>query len=312
MYPFSEDRDETVAAWGERRLLEAMREWLGRACPPSPRGMGDDAALVPAGANLLTNDCLIHGRHFDDDCLPSDAAAKLVKRGLSDIAAMGGTPQQSVVALLLPGQTRLDWLEAFARAMAATALRYGLELNGGDITETSGVLGGCITVTGTAERPLLRSGARAGDTLWVTGELGASRHGHHLYFHPRLDEGRWLAERPDVRACLDLTDGLAKDLPELLPRGSAAALEVRNFPLRSGPSGPVDWRRAMTDGEDYELLFALDAASNRDAFEREWECAFGTRLTCLGGIIARDGGGHFRDAQSGEELHVDGGYEHLR
>ena len=125
------------------------------------------------------------------------------------------------------------------------------------------VLAASLTLLGRATGPrvVTRTGARRGDALYVTGNLGRSlQSGHHCNFSPRLAEGAWLARQPAVRAMLDVSDGLAKDLHALTPSGAAPALDAAMLPRRRG----ADLRAALTDGEDYELVFAL--AARADAF----------------------------------------------
>lgn len=290
MHPFSDRPEETVAALGERRLIEAVRRWLGRATPPPPAGIGDDCAVLAPTRNargLVTADPVLYRRHFDDSLPPRAVAAKLLKRNLSDIAAMGGQPRSAVVSLALPRTTRLDWLEAFHRGLAATARRYRVAIVGGDIAESDTDLGAFLTLLGVApERPLVRTGAKIGDWIYVTGQLGGSRASHHWRFEPRLAEGAWLAGRADVRAAMDVSDGLAKDLAALTPRGARPAVEIAAMPIRPIARRTADpLRAALTDGEDYELVFALAARADRPAFERAWRRHFRTPLSRLGRFV---------------------------
>jgi thiamine-monophosphate kinase len=309
MPPFTRRRSLSVAALGEERLIAAIRRWLGPASPPSPAGIGDDCAVLPRarGRQLLTVDAVVYGRHFDASVPPAAVGAKLLKRNLSDIAAMGGRPVAAVVALTLDRRVRRDWLEKFYRGLAAEARRHRVAVVGGDVAEAPGVLVASLTLLGAVDgaRAVTRAGARTGDWIYVTGVLGGSvRSGHHLAFVPRLAEGAWLARRPAVRAMMDVSDGLAKDLRALTPRGSRSALEAGLLPRRPG----VSLGSALGEGEDYELVFALAARTDRPAFERAWRRAFPRiRLTRIGRFVpvgplpagALDPGAH-------------GGYEHLR
>jgi len=268
MHPFSKVTAETVSSLGEQKLLLAMRRWLGRSAPIAPAGMGDDCAVLPVPsarrAPLITVDPVIYGEHFDDNVPPREAGAKLLRRNLSDIAAMGGKPTAAVIALALDPHTRLDWLEAFYRGIAAVSRSYAVPIVGGDIATHRGGIVATLTLIGetTCARALTRTGARAGDFIAVTGALGNTlASGHHARFTPRLEEGRWLVRRPEVTAMLDLSDGLAKDIHSLTPRGGTPLLFEEVMPLRKG----ADLRAALTDGEDYELLFTVrgGAASAR-------------------------------------------------
>ena len=284
MHPFTKRVRDSVSALGEEKLIAAIRRWLGRASPRAPFGIGDDCAVVPAGraAQLLTVDPVIYGEHIDDTVPPRWAGEKLFKRNLSDIAAMGGRPRAAVVALALDGHVKLAWLEQFYRGLAAVSRRYRVPIVGGDIAHHRGGIVATLTLVGeaTAGRVVTRTGARTGDWIYVTGALGRSLPtGHHYKFSPRLAEGAWLARRPGVRAMMDVSDGLAKDLHALTPRGAMPALDATTLPRRAG----ADLRAALTDGEDYELVFALASGTDRAALGRAWRRAFPrTRLSCVG------------------------------
>lgn len=304
--PFAQAAADRIDTLGETLLLRTIRDWLGKASPAAPEGIGDDCAVwpqPPAGEQLLfTTDAVVYGKHFDATCPPQLAAAKLLKRNLSDIAAMGGTPHSALLALTLPRNLSLHWLEQFYLGLRDCALHYATPITGGDITEgTNDFFAAHITLVGHAKRPLLRAGAHIGDHLFVTGALGGSIHGHHLHFEPRLEQGRWLAAQPDVRALIDLTDGLAKDLPELLPENTAppavALLELDSLPLSAAANAtanpaaeptkphaattalanplPLPLLAALCDGEDYELLFAVDGRTDPQAFIARWQAHFG-------------------------------------
>lgn len=309
MHPFTSRAADSVAAFGEERLILAIRRWLGATSPRAPFGIGDDCAVLPAprGPQLITVDPVIYGRHFDDHVPARAVGAKLLKRNLSDLAAMGGRPTAAVLALTLDAQTSRRWLEQFYRGLAAAARTHRVAIVGGDIAQADAVLAASLTLLGEAVAPriLTRTGARIGDTLFVTGTLGGSlRTGHHHRFTPRLAEGAWLAGRPEVRAMMDVSDGLAKDLHALTPSGSQPALDATAIPLRPGS----DLRAALTDGEDYELVFAVAARADHAAFERAWRRAFPrTRLSRIGRFLRRNQ--LPADAVPLASYH---GYEHLR
>jgi thiamine-monophosphate kinase len=301
--PFLKTKRGTVSSLGEAALIRSMRRWLGASTPPSPAGIGDDCAvIVPArGRELITVDPIIYGVHFDSHTLPHAAGAKLFKRNLSDIAAMGGMPRAAVVALALDGRTSLAWLAAFYRGMSREARRYGVPIVGGDVARLPGSFVATLTLVGEAPGRLLkRTGARAGDAIYVTGALGRSLPtGHHHAFRPRLREGVWLAGRTEVHAMMDVSDGLAKDLAALTTRGLAPALKDELIPRRDG----ADLREALSDGEDYELLLAAEPGT----IETAWRRAFPrTRLTRIGTFVRR--GRLPADAINLGQYH---GYEHL-
>jgi thiamine-monophosphate kinase len=309
VHPFAKKSADSVTAFGEAKLITAIRRWLGAASPRAPFGIGDDCAVLPAarGPQLITVDPVIFGRHFDAAVPPRAVGAKLLKRNLSDLAAMGGCPSAAVLALTLDPHTSLAWLEQFYRGLATCARRYRVPIVGGDIAQADGVLAASLTLLGAAAGPrvVTRTGARIGDSIYVTGVLGRSlASGHHFAFHPRLAEGAWLAGRPEVRAMMDVSDGLAKDLGALTPPHAKPVLEPGALPLRRG----ADLRAALTDGEDYELVFALAAHTDAAAFARAWHRRFPrTRLTNIGHFARSNALSH-----SAVRLEDFSGYEHLR
>lgn len=273
----------SVSSLGEEGLIRSIRGWLGRVSPPPPAGIGDDCAVLrPArGRELLTVDAVVRGVHFADGTAPGQVGAKLMKRNLSDIAAMGGRPRAAVVALALDGRVSLVWLRGFYRGIAREARRHGVAVVGGDVTRLDRSFAATLALAGEAAgRILTRAGSRPGDWIYVTGSLGRSlQTGHHLRFAPRLAEGEWLAGRREVRAMLDVSDGLAKDLGSLAPAGAPATLFTARLPRRAGST----LREALCDGEDYELLFSVAAGARRDALEGAWRRAFPrTHLACIG------------------------------
>lgn len=309
MNPFTKRHRDSVGALGEERLIAGIRRWLGSASPRSPFGIGDDCAvLAPSrGRQLITVDPVIYGRHFDDAVPPRAVAAKLLKRNLSDLAAMGGRPVAAVLALTLGAEVSHAWLKDFFRGLAACAHRFGVAIVGGDVAQADGVLAASLTLLGEATGPRIvtRSGAKIGDAIFVTGVLGGSlASGHHFRFTPRLAEGRWLARRPEVRAMMDVSDGLAKDLHALTPRGGAPALDPHALPCRRGAS----LRAALTEGEDYELVLAVGRQSDAEKFERAWRRTFPrTRLTRIGKFVPAG-----RPTPGTLNLADFRGYEHLR
>jgi thiamine-monophosphate kinase len=316
MSPFAQRTSDSVASLGEERLIAAIRRWLGTATPPAPHGIGDDCAVLPPSKRqqAITVDPVIYGRHFDDHVPPRAVGAKLLKRNLSDLASMGAEPTAAVIALTLDPRVSLVWLEKFYRGLAACARSYGVPIVGGDIAQADGVLA-ALTLLGQAAGPrmLLRTGAKVGDWIYVTGKLGGSIAGHHFSFKPRLAEGAWLAARAETRAMIDLSDGLAKDLHPLTPSKAEPAIIANVVPVSrdairlAKKSGRTPLAHALSDGEDYELLFIVGKNADRPAFERAWRGRFKTPLTCLGRFV--------RVGQRPPEtidLRKFHGYEHLR
>jgi len=323
---FAQQPSDRLTQIGENRLIERMTTWIQLVNLPAPRGIGDDAAVLPptSGAHrLLTTDSLVFGRHFDETATAGEAGAKLFKRNASDIAAMGGTPKHSVVALVCGGDVSVSWLEEFYSGLAREASRYACEINGGDLTEGDpGTFTATLTLLGEAARPVARRGGANGSWIWVTGVLGGSILGHHLSFEPRLAEGSWLAGKGLAMAMMDTTDGLVRDLPKMVPEGLQARLDLALIPVADGAraaaqdSGkPAVWHSFM-DGEDYELIFFTPPEINAADFEAEWQEKFTTPLAAIGTLRnAPPANG----APSGKVVGLDGspifgetGFEHFR
>lgn len=315
MQPFIATPAEAVRSLGELGLISAIRRWLATASPPEPFGIGDDCAVLPASRyrQLVTVDPVVYGEHFDDSIPPRAVAAKLLKRNLSDIAAMGGRPRAAVIALALDETVSTRWLEQFYRGLAATARTYAVTIVGGDITRQKGGLAATLTLIGEVKGPriLTRKGAKTGDWIYVTGSLGGSILGHHHRFTPRLAEGAWLAARREVRSLMDVSDGLAKDLPALAPMGATPSLCPPAIPISAAArtlaqrDGRTALAHALSDGEDFELLFTVAARADRSTFETAWRKKFRTRLTFIGRFT--------RTLEAGAlPLEDFKGYEHLR
>ena len=316
MSPFSANRRESVAALGERKLIRHIRLWLGDVSPAAPFGIGDDCAVIPPTRRhqLVTTDPVIYGRHFDDTLSARAVGAKLLKRNLSDIAAMGGRPVAAVVSLALAPETRTVWLRQFYLGLAAVARKYRVKIVGGDITQApAGFLGAFLTLHGesTGKRVITRTGARHGDHIFVTGRLGGSRRGHHHRFTPRLAEGQWLAAQSEVVSMMDVSDGVAKDIEDLTPPGLVVSVDPQFIPVSAAAkavarlSGHPDWMHALTDGEDYELLVVVSAKTEPADFAKRWTNHFAIPLTFLGSFFRKISPRHV----NWESLH---GYEHLR
>ncbi|AWI10360.1 thiamine-phosphate kinase [Ereboglobus luteus] len=318
MHPFSSKPGETVSALGEEKLITRIRRWLGPVSPPAPLGIGDDCAVLAPSkrAQAVTVDPVIYGRHFDDAVPPRAVGAKLLKRNLSDLAAMGAAPVAAVLAITLDPGVRIAWLEQFYRGLASCARAYRLRVIGGDIAQNTGALAASLTLIGRATTPrmLLRTGARAGDHIYTTGTLGGSLLGKHYRFTPRLAEGAWLAARAEVRSMMDISDGIAKDLHSLTPAGARAEIDATAIPISAAAKKMArgDNRpplvHALCDGEDYELLFTVAAKTNLPAFDKKWRARFPkTPLARIGRFVPL----HAPRAPGAIDLAAHHGYEHL-
>jgi len=253
------------------RESELLQHIFNTADAPTrlvPIPPGDDMAMVLVRDRplLVSVDQIVAGRHVDlESTTPEAVGRKAITRSLSDVAAMASRPLALLVTATLPRDFGHDRATAMFDAMRTAARRYGCPLIGGDIAihaDSSSPL--VCTVTVLAEPgpagAVRRSGARAGDKLYVTGLLGGSLQkdglGRHLTFEPRIDEALSLAEQLNERlhAMIDISDGLGRDAAHLARRsGVSIEIDAHRIPCTGG----LDWRRAMSDGEDYELCFAV-------------------------------------------------------
>jgi thiamine-monophosphate kinase len=277
---------------GEERVLELIRGAfasgghgrpgagpLGRAVFAS-LGMGDDAALVKSerGCELiLTCDWFLEGAHFLRDKHPADSVGwKCLARAVSDVAAMGGAPRCFLLSLALPKDLPYRWLDEFLGGLQRAARAFRCELVGGDTTARREVL---INVTVIGEvasgRALLRSSARVGDIIYVSGRLGEAELGlrllrsakrvslrdarlqKHLYPQPKIALGQWLSEKRVASAMMDLSDGLSSDLQRLsVASGVGALIDASKLPtVEAAEADRV--QLALHGGDDYELLFTI-------------------------------------------------------
>lgn len=275
---------ETLSQFGELPLIARIRS-LTTTSPDVVVGIGDDCAVVRLNDNasedlVLKSDPVIAGRHFLADTPPEHVGHKAIGRVLSDIAAMGARPRWILVNLVAPGETPLTYIDAVYKGLTTLAERHGCVVVGGDTSkgETFELhIFGCGSVPrGTAR---LRSGARPGDFLRVTGRLGGSLNsGSHLTFEPRVHEGEWLRER--VNAMIDISDGLASELWHLANESQARLiLDASAVPLSDAAKvTKAPLMQALTDGEDFELLFSLSPEAEA-TFDAEWQAAF-PKLPC--------------------------------
>lgn len=287
-------------------------------------GAGDDCAVLETGDPhrqlLFKTDAVVEGVHFTHDAPPEKIGRKALARGLSDIAAMAGTPTAALVTLALPPKFEPVFVEQIYLGLNTLARQHGVAIVGGETTTNPERILISIALVGFVPRgkALLRSGAKAGDAIFVTGELGGSSSGHHLDFEPRLTEARWLAEHFPIHALMDLSDGLAGDLRHILAASKVGAeLLKRAVPIsraakaisKKGDAAKPAFVAALTDGEDFELLFTVagrQAVPLLDAWKQQFPQI---KLSCIGRIIAGEGI-RLRDAQGVRPLTAHG-YVHL-
>ncbi|HAB15337.1 MAG TPA: thiamine-phosphate kinase [Verrucomicrobiota bacterium] len=268
-------------------------------------GAGDDCAVLELGSpdtqTLFKTDAVVEGIHFTPETEPALIGHKALARCLSDIAAMGGTPTAGLVTIALPDHFESARITELYSGLNRLAVRHQVAVVGGETTSNPERLLISVTVLGTVPRgrAILRSGAKIGEAIFVTGELGGSRAGKHLDFEPRLAEGRWLAQTGFVTAMMDISDGLAGDLPHLLAASGGLGAEILATALpisraareraRESDLAPSARVAALTDGEDFELLLTV-APGRSVALLDGWKSQFpSVNLTCIGKVTAGPG-----------------------
>ena len=280
---------------------------LTKSLPTNPNvviGTGDDCAVLDFGLPdkwlLFKTDAIVEGVHFTKDTPPEKIGRKALARALSDIAAMAGTPTAALVTIALPQKFDVKFVEAIYAGMSVLAQKHGVAIVGGETTTNPERILISIELLGFAPRgkAVLRSGAKTGDAIFVTGELGGSLAGKHLEFEPRLAEARWLAQQFPIHAMLDISDGLAGDLRHILTASRVGAeLLAPAIPIsrearraaKAGASAKTSLLAALTDGEDFELLFTVasrQAVPLLDAWRKQFPKL---TLTCIGRIKAGEG-----------------------
>ena len=267
-------------------------------------GAGDDCAVLDLGIPdrlvLFKTDAVVQGIHFTNETPPEKVGRKALARCLSDIAAMAGTPTAAVIALGLPGDFDSEYLSKVYDGLNQLAVQHGVAIVGGETTTNPGQILISIALLGTVprEKVITRRGAKVGDAIFVTGELGGSLAGKHLDFEPRLAEARWLASHFSIHAMMDLSDGLASDLPHILQASKVGAEILKSaLPVtraaklraRENSTAKTAFLAAMTDGEDFELLFTVAAGSAVKILDA-WNAKFPeVKLSCIGKITAGEG-----------------------
>jgi thiamine-monophosphate kinase len=267
----------------ESDFISAVRRWAKKRSKGLVLGIGDDAAVfdtAPGERWCVTTDLLIEGVHFDHRFDSARSVGhKSLASGLSDLAAMGATPRFALVSIAVP-PSRQQFLTWFYRGMIVLADRENVTLIGGDTSRSEAKIFVDVIALGTVRRKceVLRSGARAGDHIFVTGALGKASLGlqilrsqksprsaeerkavqGHLFPIPRSDVGCWLGENRIASAMIDVSDGLSTDLHHLCEESAVGAtIHESSIPLPIKQRSQQMMRRALSGGEDYELLFTV-------------------------------------------------------
>ena len=281
----------------EFNLIEWIRSRVADRDPVT-LGIGDDAAALRVAGDrelLIATDMLMEGVHFTfPPATPQLVGRKALAVNLSDIAAMAGRATAAFVSVALPVERGIEFAKEVHAGLLELADEFGVVLAGGDTNSWKGPLVINVAVVGEPldARPVLRSGARPGDWLFVTGSLGGSLAGRHLTFPPRLREVSRLVELVDLHAMLDISDGLAADLHHILRQSQVGAiLDADRIPVsavatQQATADRSAFDRALGDGEDFELLFAVSPTDGQ-RLESHWHDE--TPVTHIGQITAELG-----------------------
>jgi thiamine-monophosphate kinase len=290
---------------GEDRLL-------GQLLPHLPlgktvvAGAGDDCAVTEfsSGRNFLVlkTDCIVEGVHFLSGADPVDVGWKAMMRPLSDFAATSALPHFALLTLIASKQTAVEWVRKLYRGIRRAAKRFDVSIVGGETSSSPGPIAISVSVAGFVERNrwMSRRGGKVGDDLFVTGQLGGAIKRKHLQFVPRIVESRWLTKNFSIHAMMDLSDGLGVDLPRLA-RASRLGFKIEMEDLPLTPGAKIG--DAISEGEDYELLFAISPRHSR-RLQRAWKRKFAKlALTRIGQL---------RQTSNIKHQTLPGGYVHFQ
>lgn len=287
---------KTIKNLGEFGLIEKIRRQI-KTNPFVIRGIGDDAAVIrPAkGVQLVTTDAVVDGVDFLLKKTPAELVGrKLLAINISDIAAMGGIPKQAVLTLGLTPDISVSWLDGFIKGLLKLAGNYRISLVGGDISRSK-TLWASLTLLGEAPsgKWISRSGAKPGDKIYVTGKLGGSIKGKHLKFIPRVREAQVIVKKFRPTSMIDVSDGFFQDLGHILKESKVGAkIDFDEIPVTAGCS----LNQALTDGEDFELLFTSRKKIKLNG------------ITCVGEITKK---GSVTPSSSKNQVKVKQGYVHF-
>jgi thiamine-monophosphate kinase len=302
-----------------RREFEHI-EWIRRRVRSHPRltvGIGDDAAAIRLPHErdcLVAADMLLEGVHFDLSlCKPEQVGRKALAVNLSDMAAMAARPLAALTSIALPRGRDRDFARRLHEGFQSLADEHDVAIAGGDTNAWSGPLVVDVTVLGeaTGSGPVLRSGASVGDWILATGRFGGSVTGRHLSFQPRVRQALELHQAVELHAMIDVSDGLAADLRHVLDESEVGAVVFADaIPIHPDVGRLNDGRspleHALTDGEDFELLFCVSPADGRRLLD---DAPIDVDLSHIGEIVA-ELGCSLRGDDGAQRPLADAGWEH--
>ncbi len=285
----------------EKQLIHWLASYIGRV-EDCPIGIGDDAAVLRSDPRqtVFCTDAICDGVHFRSDLhSPEEIGRKALAVNLSDMAAMGAAPRAAVVSLVLPDTSTLDYVKRLFHGMRPLAESYDVHICGGDTTVWPGKLSITVALVGVAPAAGVWriDTAQAGDTIVVTGEFGGSILGHHLDFEPRCRVAQHWVEQDVIHAATDVSDSLSLDLHKMATASglgfeiraeqipiAPAANELANRSAGSGARQLAPLEHALCDGEDFELILAVDPGDAHQLIRPS--PAYGAKLTVIGKFTA--------------------------
>lgn len=263
-------------------------------------GAGDDCAVLKTESPdlwmLFKTDAVVEGVHFTCETPPEKVGHKALGRCMSDVAAMGGRPTVALVTIGLPNKFSASYVQSIYMGISNLARKYAVAIAGGETTTCPERIFISVSLLGVVEKEncVFRTGARVGDAIFVTGELGGSIEGKHLDFEPRINEASWLVRNFKPTAMIDISDGLATDLRHItVDHGLGAEILATAIPISQSAkrrahlhtSAKPALTAALTDGEDFELLFTIPPSSAVKLVD-SWRAQYPTlKLSCIGKVL---------------------------
>ena len=274
------------------------------------KGIGDDTAVLRWTRSkylLFTCDMLVEGRHFLRDAGGFLVGRKSLSASISDIASMGGGPKFCLVSLGAPPSLDIKYVDDLYKGIRDVAKRFDVDLVGGDTVKSENIVIN-ISLLGEVEKKNLvgRSGAKEGDSIFVTGTIGGAFRSKHLRFTPRLREARLLVKNFKIHSMIDVSDGLIADLGHILKKSKiGAVIYEKTIPISKDAR---DFTSALRDGEDFEIVFTMSKAEG-DRLIKRWK--FNTHIARIG-EIRRDIKGLYIIGENGKKKKINPiGYDHF-
>lgn len=292
---------------GEFDLIQSLSKKISTSSRVI-NGIGDDAAVLRYSSThyqLLATDMIVEGVHFTSRMPARYIGRKALAVNISDVAAMGGIPKSAVITLGVPKGFDIDFIKACYQGLIDLAQQYDIDIVGGD-TVAADTLMINVALTGLVpqKQVVLRSGARPKDWIFVSGPLGGSlKSAHHLRFEPRLKESRYLAQFYRPSSMIDISDGLASDIKHICSQSNVGVILYKeNIPRRE----KCFFEQAMTEGEDFELLFTLPPTRAKKMLKNT-KYAFHH----IGYVTSQDQGMNYIDDTGKTRALIFKGYDHL-